>query len=214
MWGCWTLALLSLFSSSLAAGDLESWNYAELKVVHASRVDLGLEGALFVRDSFSDLFDRRVSVRADVHLKKLDVVGGYLIRRRDYEGFEDLKFDQRLVGGVSYPLFEHVLSLQGYTAYERVVGRPDRRDYNRYRQIFSWQQHRRGVSPFVQSGFLWERSGFVRYRVRAGLDLPAGGRSRMRIGYQFDSTRADGAYHPRHVLYAKFTFGRALINRN
>jgi len=190
-------------ASGLVGGDLQSWNEIRYQFAQRGRVSLSVRGGLRLRDSLSDLYDRRVGSDAVIRVgNRLNVLLGYLYRDRDLA--ETLRYQEhRPTAGISYLLVtRRSLLVEGTTLYDRQILNHGLPDNHRWRQQFEVEQPRRGASPSLTEALMFnERDGFYQSRSRAGIRIRLDERGdTLWVGYQFETIEAVGAWTPRHSI--------------
>lgn len=206
----WTTVVVTV--APARGGDLQSWNGYEFKVLKAGPVEWGLDGQIRVREQLSDIYDRRVGTSATFEVcSGLSIDAGYLLRVRDWPGLNQIDWDHRVVAGITYPISQRDLRIEGRTAYERHIGQPGIEAFNRYRQQFEIEHGRDVVSPWLYQDLTFRREGFVRSRSRLGIRWrPRSGYARL-VAYQFESLRAASVWRPRHAIYTEFEIDKPKI---
>ena len=200
------LILLPLAARPLAADDIQSWTDVELRVLEAGRLAWTIGGVARVRDSLGSAYDRRAQADVDVALTdSLTATFGYILR---HHVPTDVGFDwnHRLHAGLTYPLLERGVRVDGTTLYERHVGRPDVPAFNRYRQQIELERPRARVSPWLYQSVAFKRQGFVRSRSRMGVRWRFLSGHEVRGGYQYESIREGATWRPRHAVYSQWSF--------
>jgi hypothetical protein len=207
------LIVALLPAAAAIAGDLQWWNDVEFSLADAGRVEWGAEVGLRTREQVGELYDRRASMFVDVELYDgISVSGGYMISNRIISGF-GFDWNSRIVGQVNYKILRFgTMDLEGVTAYERQMGRPDRPDYNRYRQRFEANSGKRGFSPWVYQDFTFLRQGFYRSRSRLGIRWRSHRGYAIGVAYQFEAIHntATSVTRPRHTVFAALDIERPL----
>ena len=187
----------------MPGGDLQSWNEVRYQFAHRGRVALSVRGGLRLRESLSDLYDRRAGSEAAIRVgSKISVLLGYLFRARDLTGSAGYH-EHRPSVGISYPfLTRRSLAVESTTMYDRQMLDHGLPDNQRWRQQFEVEQPRRGVSPtLMQSLMFTDRDGFYLSRSRAGVRIRLDERGdTVNVGYQFETIHALGAWAPRHSI--------------
>jgi hypothetical protein len=207
-------AVFALFPSIGAAGDVESWNAVRYTVFQRGRAEWSVGGALRVRDSLSDLYDRIFSTKLGIEVGKgVTAYGGYVIRNRDVFDLGTVR-QQRLSASLRYPIIGRGdLLLAGETSYERYLTSPPISDYNRYRQRFRFGSDRPGFSPkFYQDFAVLQVGGLLRSRSRAGFQWASAGGYTLSVQYQFETINLPGAHtwHPRHAIVTEFDIDKPI----
>ena len=198
--------MILLMAGSLTAEDLQSWSEARFKVLDSERLETTVGGVARIRDALGSLYDRRVTADAEAALTdRLGVKLGYILRNHTLPGF-GFGSDHRLVAGLTYPLLQRAVSLDGTTLFERHVGRPDVADFNRYRQQFDVERLRVRLSPWLHQSLAFQREGFIRSRSRLGFRWRFASGHSLRGAYQFESIERDRTWRPRHALYTEWSY--------
>ncbi len=211
--GILLLGLSLIMARSLPADDLQSWSEVELQVLETDRVEWTVGGVARVRDSLGSLYDRRAATEAKVALTdRFSVQLGYVLRNRTRSGFGFVS-DHRLLAGLTYPILQRAVAVEGTTLYERHVGRPDVPDFNRYRQQFEVQRPSARVSPWLYQSLAFQREGFVRSRSRLGFRWKFASGHSLKGAYQFESINSGAAWRPRHAIYTEWSFALAAKER-
>lgn len=204
-----TLGLVLMTAHSLAAGDLQSWTDLELGVVETDRVEWIVGGVARIRDSLGSVYDRRATTEAEIALNdRLALKLGYVLRNRTRPGFA-FGWDHRLVAGLTYPILQKALAVEGTTLYERHIGRPDIPDFNRYRQQFEVERPADRVSPWLHQSLAFKNEGFIRSRSRFGLRWVFGSGHSLKGAYQLESIKSGATWRPRHAIYTEWSFNMA-----
>ena len=204
-----TLGLVLLTASSLGADDLQSWTDLELGLVKTERVEWSVGGVARIRDSLGSVYDRRATTGVGIKLNdSLGLELGYVLRNRTRSGF-GFGWDHRPFVGLSYPILRRAVAVKGKTLYERHIGRPDTRDFNRYRQQFEIERPAARVSPWLYQSLAFKNEGFVRSRSRFGLRWAVGSGHSLKVAYQFESIKSGTARRPRHAVYTEWSFSLA-----
>ena len=200
--------LVCCFPSAALAGDVQSWNAADAEVLHAGRLGWSVSGAVRIKDSLGNLYDRRAGTVVGVDLgHNVRVSGGYLIRNKEY-GENHFRWQQRFTTGLGYDLFHRRgVRVEGLTLYERHFTPKGYADFNRYRQRFEVEFGKKGLSPWLYQDFTFLNQGFVRSRSRAGLVWRTGSGYSFSVAYQFETIRnpSGSAWYPRHSIVTSFT---------
>ena len=200
------LILLPLAPRPCAADDIQSWTDIELRVLEAGRIAWTVGGVARVRDALGSVYDRRAQTDVDVALSDhLTATVGYILRHHvpADSGFD---WNDRLHAGLTYPLLQGDVRLEGTTLYERHVGRPDVPDFNRYRQQIEVERPRAPMSPWLYQSVAFERRGFVRSRSRMGVRWSFTSGHSVRVAYQYESIREGASGRPRHAIYSEWSF--------
>lgn len=213
--GGWFLSLAYLMlglvlRGSASAGDLEFWPSIEYTLLESGQLRWRLEGSGRLNDDVQHLYDRRLSTLVERELKwDVRIGGGYVLRSSEFSGF-GFRADHRLVGGVSFPLLRGQTSVAVTSLYERHIGRPDIEDFNRYRQRIEIERGRRKLAPFLYEDLTFQqREGFVRSRSRAGLRWQFSSGRSLAVSYQFEASKQQAAWRPRHAIVTALDIGRA-----
>ena len=211
--GAWFLSVAYLLVgplSSASAGDLEFWPSIEYTLLERGQLRWRLEGSGRLNDGIQHLYDRRLSGTVEATLKRdIEVAGEYVLRSSEFPGF-GFQVDHRLVGGVSFPLWQGQTSVTAAVLYERHLGRPDIEDFSRYRQRIEIERGRRKLAPFLYEDLTFQqREGFVRSRSRAGLRWQFSSGRSLAVSYQFEAIKQQAAWRPRHAIVTALDIGRA-----
>jgi len=213
--GGWLLPLAYLLAGlvlrgSASAGDLEFWPSIEYTLLESGQLRWRLEGSGRLSDGVQHFYDRRLSTLVETGLKwDVRIGGGYVLRSSEFPGF-GFQGDHRLVGGVSLPISRGQTSVAVTSLYERHIGRPDIKDFNRYRQRIEIERGRRKLAPFLYEDLTFQqREGFVRSRSRAGLRWQFSSGRSLAVSYQFEANKQQAAWRPRHAIVTALDIGRA-----
>lgn len=200
------LILLPLAAPPLAADDIQSWTDVDLRVLEAGRIVWTVGGVARIRDTLTSVYDRRAQTDVDVALSdRLTATVGYILRH-DVAAGSGFDWNHRLHAGLTYPLLQGDVRLEGTTLYERHVGRPDVPDFNRYRQQLEVERPRARVSPWLYQSVAFVRRGFVRSRSRMGIRWRFTSGHSVRGAYQYESIREGAGWRPRHAIYSEWSF--------
>lgn len=203
---------LGLSFSPVRAGDLQSWNSFDLKLLQSGRLAWNVGGQMRTWDHLSDTFDRRAGTNLTFDVGRgVKVEAGYLLRHKDWTGVSEIDWDHRLVGGLAYPILRRFVIVEGTTLYERHIGQPGIQAFNRYRQRFEIERRRTGVSPFLYQDLTFKREGFVRSRSRLGVRWSLHRGYDLAVSYQFESFREGSTWRPRHAIYTELKIDRPEI---
>ncbi|MDE2904599.1 MAG: DUF2490 domain-containing protein [Acidobacteriota bacterium] len=206
LWIAAVLILLPLAQRPLAADDTQSWTDVELRILESDRVAWTVGGVARIRDSLGSAYDRRAQTGVDVALTDvLTATVGYILRH-DVPAGSGFDWNHRLSAGLTYPLLERGVRVEGTTLYERHVGQPDVADFNRYRQQIDVERPSARVSPWIHQSLAFERRGFVRSRSRMGLRWRFTAGHSVRGAYQYESIREGAGWRPRHAIYSEWSF--------
>ena len=199
------LALLPLAAYPLGADDIQSWTDVELRMIESDRVAWTVGGVARIRDSLGSVYDRRAQTDVDVALSdRLTATFGYILRHRVPAGF-DFDWNHRLRAGLTYPLLQRGVRVEGTTLYERHVGQPDVPDFNRYRQQIEVERPRSRVSPWLYQSVAFEHRGFMRSRSRMGVRWRLTAGHALRGAYQYESIKEGATWRPRHAIYSEWS---------
>jgi hypothetical protein len=195
-------------SGALVAGDVRSFNSAEVKLFRRGWTEWYAGGGLRFRDGLGDAFDRRIYGGVVVDLGRgVEADFSYLFRYRESDEL-GLRPDRRATVSVEYPLLRSLWILSGTTSFERHFAAPVTPDFNRYRQRFEVERASSNSTPWLSSEMAFRREGFVRSRSRAGWKWTTAGGHEVSVAYQFESVKDGQAWAPRHAIVTAFEFPR------
>lgn len=184
---------------------MQTWNVTEYTVSRSHNLKWTAGGIFRFGQTVGDLYDRRAATELEYTIGKGLAVGGrYLFRsRREGDSFVN---ENRFVAGISYPIVQRAIEVQGTTLYERHVVPSS--DFNRYKQEFEVYGRERLLSPWLYQQFTFKQGeGFVRSRSRLGL-LWKVSSYEFKAAYQFESLSIGTAWAPRHAIYTEVSIDR------